>query len=97
MLGPAGSARVEYHLKALKVWYHIVVTYNGSVMEMYVNGVKADSKQYHDKIKKNSNPMLIGKSGFKEYFYGLIDEVMIYDRALSAKEVKQLYKAQGGK
>lgn len=97
MLGPAGTTTVQYPLKALNVWYHLLVTFNGQAMQMYINGIKADAKPYQGKIKKNSNHMFIGKSGFREHFSGLIDEVMIYDRALSAKEVKQLYKAQGGK
>lgn len=71
-------------------WYHVVGTFDGSEKRLYMNGVlKASSPQ------KGTMP-----SGFDirishEYysFDGLIDEVKVYDRALSAREVLVCYEA----
>ena len=44
-------------------------------------------------IGAHRNPNLLGMG---EYFFGKIDEMMLYDRALSADDVASVYVAQGG-
>ncbi len=66
--------------------------------EIYFDGARVDSKPRHGRIVVNDNPVLIGKCGFPgELFSGMIDDVMIYHRVLTEREIKQLYMAQGGK
>ena len=69
------------------IWYFIVGTYNGSVQKLYMNGVLQDSQpSWSGTI--NSVPtvnVMIGKFG--SFMNGFIDEVRIYNRALSQAEV----------
>lgn len=74
-------------------WYHGVLTYDGSVAKIYVNGALVRSDTYNKALSVISASSFIGKdrpSG-GEYFQGFIDEVRIYNRALSATEVLKLY------
>lgn len=72
-------------------WYHIVGTYNGSVMRIYLDGVLIDSKEVVTSLVTNNHTLTIGQVDNNFYFNGIIDEVAIYNRALSAKEVYDLY------
>jgi len=72
------------------IWYHIVGTYNGSRMILYVNGMEENSTSYSNGINGGNSQLRIGHSydgtsGY--YFNGIIDEVKIYNRALSAEEI----------
>ena len=71
----------------LNTWTHIAVTYNGSRVVLYTNGA---SQSFADtgNLASNSDNVFIGsESGADRQFSGLIDEVKIYNRALSASEI----------
>ncbi|MFM8335040.1 MAG: glycine-rich domain-containing protein, partial [Opitutaceae bacterium] len=70
-------------------WYHVVATYDGSKHAIYFNGVEKSSRS---PSPPNVQPVNfgIGKTVGNEYFDGLIDEVLIYSRALSATEIAAL-------
>jgi PKD repeat protein len=69
-------------------WTHLVATYDGSYQRLYVNGVKVAEKAQSGQIQQSSGVMRIGgNSVWGEYFDGYIDEVRIYNRALTATEV----------
>ena len=78
------------------VWYHLTLTRTGSEWDFYVNGVQTGDTQVANYTVSNpSNPMQIGSDGESwNGFKGFIDEVRIYDRALSATEIEQLFKAK---
>ena len=96
----AGSARtISYAGITSGSWYHAVGTYNSSTnsMKLYVNGILQASDTVVG-TKDSDQPFYgIGRhtesvSGWQNfYFNGLIDEVRVYNRALSADEVKQHY------
>lgn len=81
-------------------WYHVVVTSNGSSWTIYVNGVAqtlgviagSNQGQWLSSLSGNTYTMYIGQgaSGYSN-FNGLIDDVRIYNRALSVAEVSALY------
>jgi hypothetical protein len=71
-------------------WYHIVGTYDGSYQRIYVNGVLDTSKAWSGNIV-SSTTVRVGWGLSDRYWRGLIDEVRIYSRALSASEIQQLY------
>lgn len=79
-------------------WYQISVTYDGSgIAYMYVNGVQVDSDtDIVDAFQNKTDVFQIGGgyhiSGSPGYLNGQIDEVRIYNRALSAGEIQSLYK-----
>ena len=78
-------------------WHHIVGTRDdsGNVV-LYVDGVQ-ESKGTNNETVDTSGGLFVGKHGTKNesYFNGLIDEVSIYNRALTAAEIKAIFDAAG--
>jgi len=76
-------------------WFHVAATWDGSgddKVRFYVDGVlKETSTAISTLTATNQAAIISGISGGFSYFNGLIDEVRIYNRALSAKEIQQLY------
>ena len=78
------------------VWNHILMTHDGSTLKLYLNGVLAASEAVSGNLLTTSGPLRIGTQGkLEEDFKGKIDEVMIYNRALSESEIKTIYDAKG--
>lgn len=69
------------------IWYHIAVVGEGPAKRLYINGAFQASK---DIPVENGEQVVIGKFS-NEYFDGLIDEVKLYNRALTADEMKAHY------
>ena len=70
-------------------WVHLAVTYNGSALILYVNGSQAATRAITGSIVTSSQALRIGGSAlWGEYFAGRIDEVRIYNRALTASEIQ---------
>ncbi len=75
-------------------WHHALVTYDGSFQRLYIDTTLISSSAITGNITSNSNTTLIGRdtTGASNFnFNGLLDDVRIYNRALSATEVRQLY------
>jgi hypothetical protein len=82
-------------------WYHIVVTYDGSVLNSFFNGVYNNSISVTlNTIGNNvlfgsrTNPYVNGCP--EEYHDGKIDDIGIWNRALTECEIADLYNAQLG-
>lgn len=82
-------------------WYHVAMTYDGSVMSLYVNGQldASETLESGGPIIPTTQPVRIG-GGAPEYqftymFSGRIDEPAIYNRVLSASEISAIYSARG--
>lgn len=76
-------------------WVYLVGTFDGGTLRFYTNGVLAASAT-GTMGPTNSASLLIGDSGSEggcKPFVGLIDEVAIYNRALSDAEILALYNA----
>lgn len=75
-------------------WNHIVTTFDGSTWIIYLNSRNVkESTSFSGPIGANNYDLNIGQYTVGGYVYnGLVDIVRIYDRALSAREVKQLYR-----
>jgi len=70
-------------------WTHLATTYNGSTLTLFVNGVSVATQAATGSIASNTGPLRIGGNAiWGEYFNGLIDEVRVYSRALSASEIQ---------
>ncbi len=79
---------------AANTWYHFAATYDGTTMQVYLNGVLEGSTTKTVSGSASSTPLKIGGQVFEPgAFTGLIDEVKIYSRALSASEVQANYDA----
>jgi hypothetical protein len=74
-------------------FHHIVMTYDGSKLSCYLNGVLKGSIPASGLIKTNTNKVFIGKYtlGGDYFFDGTIDNIRIYDRALTSQEINALY------
>ncbi|MBW2975731.1 LamG domain-containing protein [Candidatus Woesearchaeota archaeon] len=77
----------------LDTWYHIVGVFKeNEILNIYVNGhetVGAPPARYE---KESGTPVYIGRSGINPgYFDGVIDEVRIYNKAMTGDEVQLLY------
>jgi hypothetical protein len=79
-------------------WYHVLIRVENKVPDFYVDGViTGKSQEVFTQIPAgNTKPILIGRRDDGLYFDGIIDEVLIYDRALSVVEIGQLYQLPSG-
>ena len=75
-------------------WYHIAATWDGSTSRVYINGVSEGSSQRTGTLTAENVGPLIGageQTSLKgNAFSGLIDELAIFNRALSASEVRTI-------
>jgi hypothetical protein len=74
-------------------WYHLAVTRSGGTFTIYVNGVPVASEKVDIIIPYPDAPLTIGQAEGGGFFSGLLDEVAIYNRALSPAEVKARWSA----
>jgi hypothetical protein len=80
----------------LNAWTHLAMTYDGSYVRLYINGEFDSSYAQSGPIYTTSNWLAFGCKptgpwggvGTYAYFNGMIDEVRIYDRALSQQEIQ---------
>ncbi len=69
-------------------WTHIAATYDGSDLLLFVDGSKVTTASVSGSLFNSSGPLQIGGNNiWGEYFSGLIDEVRIYNRALSPSDI----------
>jgi hypothetical protein len=73
----------------LNAWTHLAATYDGTTLRLYVNGALATSTSVGGAIPVSTGVLRIGgNSIWSEWFKGLIDEVRVYNRALSQSEIQ---------
>jgi hypothetical protein len=74
-------------------WYHLVGVYNGSTMNFYINGTSVGTAAYTFGALSSPNGLFsIGGAGSSSNtFNGSIDDVRVYNTALSAQQIAQLY------
>ncbi len=78
-------------------WAHIVGTYDGKKLKIYMNGVLDNEVTVNLPLADNpATDIYIGKStsagGIPQHYRGLLDEVRVLNVAISAEQVKQHYK-----
>ena len=77
--------------KALKLnaWTHLAATYDGAMLRLYTNGTLVGSNAVTGAMVHSANPLSIGGNGvWGEHFQGMIDEVRVYSRVLSAAQIQ---------
>ena len=74
-------------------WYHVAAVYAGSSLRIYINGSLNASKVINGSIRLGEYDIHIGDGAFWEgrNFDGLIDEVSIWNKALSLSEIQDIY------
>lgn len=88
----------------LNKWYHIAGVYDGRTAKYYINGEVAGTTAVPDDARNGviAEPpgvdLMVGKCSVRRpwrdtHINGMLDEVMIFDRALSEAQVRQLYRS----
>lgn len=79
------------------VWHHVVAVFDGSRHKLYANGELQDEQE--GTFRPNAEePIYFGKKNSPEqrfWFHGALDDIRLYNRALSAQEVAALYAEHG--
>jgi type II secretory pathway pseudopilin PulG len=82
---------------ATSTWTHILFSYDGTSRKIYVNGAQSGNTdtQISGNISVGTASINLGRDGCcnRYYFNGKIDDVRVYNRALSADEIKQIYES----
>jgi hypothetical protein len=86
------NANINYALSTGQ-WYHIVATHDGTTFKAYING----SQEYSDTRTLNTGTTKFRIGGVpwndsSEFFNGKIDQVRVFNKALSSSEVTKLYR-----
>lgn len=101
-LNIGGGAENHYEatsndLLFLDRWQHLALTYDGSVLRLYCDGEAARSLVVNRKRVGGDGPLAFGKrpDNWVTLDNGRIDEVRIYDRALSEREIRMRFEEPG--
>jgi len=73
-------------------WYHVVAAYDGTNARIYVNGALESTASASTMFNNNTNHIEIAPSETNR-FNGTIDEVMLFNRALTSDEIAFLYES----
>ena len=75
-------------------WHHLAAVYNGSVQQIYIDGKLEGTQPWTGGISRNNSDVLIGENVDQpnRCFDGLIDDVRIYNYALSGSQIEALAK-----
>jgi hypothetical protein len=79
----------------LNRWYHLVVVVRVSYVALYVNGELAAQGTRNGDPGLAADPLTFGHAGFHTFWAGQVDDVRLYDRALSMSEIVYLCSGQG--
>jgi WD40 repeat protein/serine/threonine protein kinase len=91
--GQRGLNVVSKTRLAVGQWYHIAATVSGDVDAIYVNGKLEGSGKRKELASGSTEPLTFGAADFHSPYHGLLDEVSLYQSALSADRIAAHYKA----
>lgn len=86
----AAGQNIDYTDFALNTWTHHLVVKKGNTLTYYRDGKEANTRTITGG-PRNPQPLYLGGQGTQERWRGLADEVAIFDRALTAAEVQQVF------
>jgi hypothetical protein len=70
-------------------WSFLTETYDGTTLRLYVNGTQVASTAHTGAITTSTNPLQIGgDSLYGQYFAGLIDNIRVYNTALTPTQIQ---------
>jgi len=73
----------------VNTWTHLAATFDGATVRLFVNGVQVASQAQPTPLANTTGTLQIGADSYPtEYFAGRIDEVRVYNRALSATQIQ---------
>ena len=73
----------------LNTWTHLAATYDGTTLRIFVNGVQVGTRSVSGALLTSTGALRLGgNSIWGEYFQGRLDDIRIYNRALSAAQIQ---------
>jgi hypothetical protein len=82
-------------------WYNVIVTFNGTQLKLYINGNLVDTINQSGALQTGNDPLRFGRRGgggiYDQWFNGIIDDIGIWNRALTQQEITRLYDGGCGK
>ncbi|MBW8036425.1 MAG: hypothetical protein FVQ79_12565, partial [Planctomycetes bacterium] len=86
------DARIRPEMLACLQWHHVVGTFDGQNIRVYLDGLEIGSRRYPGRIiLGGSDDAYIGSSGGKaEFFQGGIDDVRIFGIALTGDQIARM-------
>ena len=75
-------------------WAHLVGVCDGQSVKLYKNGELVDSRLLSSQVSHSPQDFMVGGDRESYRWTGDMDEVMLFDRALDAEEVKDLFESQ---
>ena len=74
---------------SLNTWTYLAATYDGSTLRLFVNGAQVGSRAFSGSLLTSTGALRVGgNSVWGEFFQGRIDEIRIYNRALTQAEIQ---------
>lgn len=88
-----GAWNYTYGPITANIWQHVVSTYDGDSIKLYINNVLVGTTSGVSTINTNVNDVLIGgnERWLSEKYSGIIDNVSIYNQGISKFNVTQLF------
>ena len=73
----------------LNAWSHLAMTWDGTTQRLYVNGAQVASRAVGGTLVNSAGALRFGGNGvWSEWFAGRLDEIRVYDRALTQTELQ---------
>ena len=87
---------IDYDPTFMNTFTHYCLVFDDGLVKAYINGISIDQKEQNISISRDGFGLAIhwwdsGEGLVSTRFGGILDEVLIYNRALSSEEVYSLY------
>ncbi|WP_258105656.1 LamG-like jellyroll fold domain-containing protein [Marinoscillum sp. MHG1-6] len=100
--GPTGANCIYQSQDLISGWHFLVATYDSNALKLYFDGELIDEVSSSLVLPVDNTPLLIGRGSANvdastpdgstvRYFFGQLDDIRIYDRALAPDEILTLY------
>lgn len=72
-------------------WHHVVITFDGSNLRVYINNVLKATLPHSASIPTTLSDFFVGWNSVFQFWTGYVDDLRFYSRTLSASDVQKLY------